>query len=349
MNSIFKVNFIAPIKIVFAYSALIFLTATSAKAAWWDKTVEGMKIVHIQSGQKLSANNLGVINEIPFSFDGNGQHFDTKYYLYLPRSAQHANRKLKVLVTIVSHEDYFYPKLWLGLMREQAEKNRMAIVAPILHPDVVGACWSLATCPYPSDRHIFDVLKDAEQYWKIETAKFYIFGHSRYGQVVQRFAMLHPDRIISGVASAGGSYAFPRPDVKWCMGVQKNDAKFFRGLKEANPDGFVQLHFGIFVGVLDKEDYAPEHITFQGKNTREVAQNMYRACREYAKSKNLPCNTRLRLIPNVGHNGWQIVPYALEYMFRYNNIVKQEIGKDATTKSSGDVETQKKVNNTPQS
>jgi len=135
---------------------------------------------------------------------------------------------------------------------------------------------------------LLEILADAKRRVPIlHIERFFIFGHSAGAQFTQRFALVHPERVLAGAVSCG-AYTLPDPQEPWPRGTKETRVK----LPELKFDQFVQLRFAIIVGELDDA---------RGHNTVDGSKALYGACKAYAEQRGLQCRLLFHVNRGVGH------------------------------------------------
>ena len=242
-----------------------------------------------------------------------------KYHYYIPESAK-SKRKTPLKLLVLVHGRGLNPDVYAKRWFDVAEERGVALVAPLFDKKTFPNYNRLNIKKTRADLKLLQIIEDLNVLWPVNTQKFFIYGHSAGAQFAHRFAMVHPNRIIKGVASCAGNYTFPDPAVKYHYGIGQipgtNDIEF-------NVDAFVQLHFAVIVGELDIDPNEAGGTEAQGKNRIERAWNFYNAMKEYAKNKEIPFNLQFAKISKVGHSSKGTTPWAKKYLFNYGAGIRK--------------------------
>lgn len=240
----------------------------------------------------------------------------TRYFLYVPKSLpdkKSVGAKLLVLVhgrTLNARE---YAERWV----DAAEAKRIVIVAPLFDVKTFPNYNRLNIMGARADMRLLEILDDVGTVCPVDTKKLYIYGHSAGGQFAHRFALVHPERIAGGVASAAGNYTFPDPNVPYHYGIGPRP-----GTENItfHVDEFVGLSFAVVVGGKDNTpDPSAGGTDTQGTSRLERGRNFFLAMKTYAKAHELPCRLSFRIIPGVGHSSSGTTPFAKQYLLRYKS------------------------------
>lgn len=135
-----------------------------------------------------------------------------------------------------------------------------------------------------------------------------LYGHSAGAQFVTRFALVHPQRVATAVASAPGSYAYPDPKLAWPFGLHG----------APNPGGFIEasaLPITILVGRQDLEPLPSEELQ-HGTNRVLRAENWVREMRELAEQNGRTPGIQLVLVQGLSHTSYELTPEAMQYFRR---------------------------------
>ncbi len=251
----------------------------------------------------------------------------TKYFYYIPETAN-SRRKTALRTLVLVHGKDSAADAFVEMWAEVAEKIRVAIVAPVFDSRVFPDYNGLNIQGPRADLKLLEIIKDANSIWPINTEKFYIYGHSAGAQFAHRFAMVHPERIVKGVASAAGNYTFPDANVPYLYGIKQteeaNDIKF-------DVDAFAQLKFAVIVGALDTDPNVTDGTDAQGKNRAERAWKFYRAMKKHAENNDIASKLRFAKIPKVGHDFRGTTPWSEQYLFGYKR--KPEVKREEDRES----------------
>ena len=264
----------------------------------------------------LGAVALGVGPRVPRGEMVERECKSTRYFLYVPKSLpdkQFVRAKVLVLVhgrTLNARE---YAERWV----DAAEAKRIVIVAPLFDVKTFPNYNRLNIMGARADMRLLELLDDVGTVCPVDTKKFYMYCHSAGGQFTHRFALVHPERIAGGVASAAGNYTFPDPNVRYHYGIGPRP-----GTENItfHVDKFVGLRFAVVVGGKDNApDPSAGGTDTQGLSRLERGRNFFLAMKTYAKAHELPCRLSFHVIPGVGHSSSGTTPFAKQYLLRYKS------------------------------
>ena len=137
------------------------------------------------------------------------------------------------------------------LFAPYAEAAGATLVAPIFDEGTFGKYQRLAPRGpgvLRSDDALLRILDHLARTEGLEAGRVSLFGFSGGGQFVHRFAMLHPDRVMSTVVGAAGWYTMPDPDVAYPYGI--GQAAGLPPLR-FDPGRFLRNPFHVVVGERD--------------------------------------------------------------------------------------------------
>ncbi len=243
---------------------------------------------------------------------GQRKYKGTKYYYYIPRTARrNPSEALGVLALI--HGRSLNPDEYANRWLKVAEQRRIVVIAPLFDDETFHGYNRLNIEKPRADIRLLEIIEDAAALWPLRTERIFMYGHSAGAQFAHRFAMVHPDRIVKGVASCAGNYTFPDTAVRYPYGTghrpQTKDMKL-------DLDAFVQMDFAIIVGRLDTD---PNNMGAancnQGANRLARARNFYLAMKTYAQDRKLPFKLKFAIISNAGHSSKRTTPWAKKYLF----------------------------------
>ena len=160
---------------------------------------------------------------------------------------------------------------------------------------------------------IFELVKAATS---SRQKQYDLFGHSAGGQILHRFAVLHPkskaDRIL---ASNAGTYTLPDFQTDFPFGM-KNVGLDKKGLKKSFKKELV-----LFLGELDNENETrgrmlrSETADRQGTNRLARGKHFYSTSEETAKNSGYKFNWKLEIVPDVGHDQKKMAESAAKYLY----------------------------------
>ncbi|WP_299438289.1 hypothetical protein [uncultured Aquimarina sp.] len=166
---------------------------------------------------------------------------------------------------------------------------------------------------YPDFDRIFMIVKKSI---KSRQKKYDMFGHSAGGQILHRFALIHPNSKANRIlASNAGSYTLSNMNTTLPYGI-KNSGITKRGLKKSFKKKLV-----VFLGELDNEDEKGGKLlrskTTDKQGTHRLARGtfFYNDSKEMATILNAKFNWKLVIIPGVGHNQTKMAKAAAIYLY----------------------------------
>ena len=229
-----------------------------------------------------------------------GYYKGAQYLLYVPKTLWPWKR-LNLLVSV--HGTDGVPEPYLNMCLEDAEKYDLAVLAPRFdYPTFPNYdTLNLELGAMRSDLWLLDVIDEVAKKVNIYKEQFWLFGHSKGGQFVQRFVRAHPDRIVKAVASASGHYVHPSTELVFPEGTSLNP--FTPDLTNLDFGKFVLTPLAVVIGAADLQRRLDEADRFM----QEV--------RDYAAQHHLSCNITFFSVPDGLHVGAQNYPTASQFLF----------------------------------
>ncbi len=160
---------------------------------------------------------------------------------------------------------------------------------------------------------IFEIAKDATQ---SKQKQYDMFGHSAGGQILHRFALIHPNSKANRIlASNAGSYTIADTEIDAPYGIKDTEIDK-KALKKAFKKKLV-----LFLGELDNADekggllLRSKTVDKQGTHRLARGTYFYNKGLETAKSLNIKYNWKLKIVVGVGHNQRKMAKAAAVYLY----------------------------------
>jgi len=174
-----------------------------------------------------------------------------------------------------------------------------------------------------ADEYIHSALDHIASEHNVSVDQFHLYGHSAGAQFANRYAVVHPHRLLSVVLSAPGRFAFPDPHSNWPYGQRGYHMNRLINVEppytlektfDLDPNGWIsasRLRIQLVVGSLDtepqpKRDSHPEHST-----RIELAELWIAAMRELDSRAT---QITMEIIPGVKHDSRRLVPSVYSYL-----------------------------------
>ena len=229
-----------------------------------------------------------------------GWYQGTQYYLYVPESYD-SNKAAGLLVSV--HGTDVIPKTYAKGWFEDAERHGLVVLAPRFDfptfPLFGGL--NIGFGLKRADIRLLEIIDQVAQAVNVDTRAFYLIGHSRGGQFVQRFVMAHPHRIIRAVASGSGNYVHPDPRRTFPDGI--DTSIFAPDLESIAFDNLVKTRLAIVVG------------TEELQRRLDQATQFIKEVREYASTHQLDCAIQYIDVLGCGHSSGCNQPTASKFLF----------------------------------
>ena len=229
-----------------------------------------------------------------------GYYRGSQYLVYVPKTLWPWKR-LNLLVSV--HGTDGLPAPYMTMCLEDADKHDMVVIAPrfdyAAFPNYDRLNVELGAMR--SDLWLLGIIDEVAKHVSLNTDKFWLFGHSKGGQFVQRFVRAHPNRIARAAASSSGSYVGSSPDLVFPEGTSPNP--FMPELPNVDFGKFVLTPLAVVIGTADLA------------SRLEAANLFMEEVRAYATQHDLPCNITLFSIPDNPHVGAKNFPTASRFLF----------------------------------
>jgi pimeloyl-ACP methyl ester carboxylesterase len=186
---------------------------------------------------------------------------------------------------------------------EDAERHGLVVLAPWFdyptYPNYDTLNLELGATR--SDLRLLEIIEEVSSFIPVRTDRFFLFGHSRGGQFVQRFVRAQPHRIQRAAACGSGSYVRPGARLLFPDGESPNPLA--PDIQDPKFGSFVQAPLAIVVGTEELQRRLDE------------AERFAREVRSYAEENEIPCNIGFFSVPGGGHSGRSNYPTAARFLF----------------------------------
>lgn len=135
-------------------------------------------------------------------------------------------------------------------LTEFSELYGVPILAPYFSKDEYGQYQQLEDrrlC-VRSDHALLAMIDAVGTLANSDGSRLLLFGYSGGAQFAHRFAMLHPDRVVSAALASAGWYTMPDAETQYPAGLDAQGWSFERPLA---PEQFLKVPFHVSVGELD--------------------------------------------------------------------------------------------------
>ena len=255
------------------------------------------------------------------------------YWQYIPRTIQQPASALVIVHGSVGAQENAIDnaKTMLGWWIDTAEQEGVILIAPAFDSARYGGkagpgggYRGLFGRDVGADEFLLQIIDNVRQtIWIHDT--FYLYGHSAGGQFVNRFVVMHPQRIKRAVISAAGFFAYPEPNVSWAngMGTLKRSFKWCDTCPEKqktikpNAKGWLKaaaLPIAVVVGSKDTANYGREVPGQLGDNHVSNGRAWVEAMRQYAKDKGGEFQMIFLLVEGAGHSSRQTLSASIQYL-----------------------------------
>jgi predicted peptidase len=167
------------------------------------------------------------------------------------------------------------------------------------------------------DQVLLDMVDEVAQKFGCDFSKFSLFGFSGGGQFVNRFALLHPERLFATSIGAPGSVTQIDPSRDWWVGTRDMMQRFG---KELDLEALRQVAVHMVVGAADLESWEITHREggkFYMPGANEAGVNRPERLETLRRSfEAAGVKVTLDKVDNVPHDGLKCVAVVQDFLAR---------------------------------
>ncbi|ANY17274.1 hypothetical protein [Bordetella pseudohinzii] len=242
------------------------------------------------------------------------------YCMYVPPHLDQARRPMELVVIVhgtgrafVEYRDSF---------SEFARWNDCIVLCPLFPVGVRGdgnrdGFKHLVEGDIRYDQVLLDIVGEVGEKFGLDVSRFGLFGFSGGGQFVNRFTLLHPQRLWGVSIGAPGSVTLLDTERDWWVGVRDMKARFGRDL---DIEALRRVAVHMVVGKADLETWEITHkeggkfympgANDAGRNRPERLQSLKRSFEQAG------VNVTLDMVDNVPHDGLKCVGEVQDFFAR---------------------------------
>lgn len=241
------------------------------------------------------------------------------YCLQVPAGYRHDDARAYPLAVVVHGTERRAEGL-RDAFRDFAEKHECIVLAP-LFPCGIGEAGELNNYKWLAydgirfDRVLLDMVAEVEQLYRVDAARFMLYGFSGGGHFAHRFLYVHPERLRAVSIGAPGIVTLLDFDRNWWVGVHDFERVFGKRLNlDAVRDVAVQLVIGgedtetWEIGLSPGDAHWMPGADAQGANRLQRMEALKQSLRHHGVS------VRHDVVPGVGHDGFKMID-AVESFF----------------------------------
>jgi pimeloyl-ACP methyl ester carboxylesterase len=235
------------------------------------------------------------------------------YYAYVPETRGPGPVELVVLVHGVTRKAQGYRDRFVAW----AEATGCALLAPLFPCGIVRAedIDNYRHVLYEGIRYdqvLLDMVAELSARHDLAPGLFYLHGFSAGGQFVQRFHLLHPDRLRAVSIAAPSDAVSLTSNAGWPEGTADIEAVFGRSLDRA---ALAEVPVQTLIGDLDTGAYDP----MTGEELAEAPPGRSRPeilGRTVAELEHEGARVEHAVVPGVGHESGAMTAYVQEFFVR---------------------------------
>jgi len=240
------------------------------------------------------------------------------YCTYVPPHIQQAGQAMELVVFIHGTARSFTE--YRDAYAEFARWNDCMVLCPLFPVGVLGdgnrdGFKQLREGDIRYDQVLLGMVDEVAQKFQCDFSRFALCGYSGGGQFVNRFALLHPDRLWAASIGAPGSVTLLDPERDWWVGVRDMQAQFGTAL---DLDALRQVAVHMIVGKADIETWEITHkpggkfympgANDAGRTRPERLQTLKRSFEDAGVA------VALDIVENVPHDGMKCVGHIQDFL-----------------------------------
>lgn len=240
------------------------------------------------------------------------------YCTYAPPNAELARHPTELVVmmhgtgrSFVEYRDAF---------AEFARWNDCIVLCPLFPVGVLGdgnrdGFKQMREGSIRYDQVLLDIVAEVGRKYRRDFSKFALCGYSGGGQFVNRFTLLHPDRLWAASVGAPGSVTLLDTSRDWWVGVRDMQAQF--GI-ELNIDALREVAVHMIVGKADLETWEITHQPggkFYMPGANDAGSTRPERLQSLKKSfEAAGVKVSLDVVDNVPHDGLKVVGQVQDFL-----------------------------------
>ena len=241
---------------------------------------------------------------------------------YIPPNAT-KNTRILMVVPGASRDAQRFHASWLDLAKKENFIVMTIGARKRYFPDEysynAGRVVSSEGYAMHKDQWLFSAIKPLFEDFKkrhgLISDSFYLFGHSAGGGFVHRYLLFDPSApIVKAVAANPAFVTVPDFDIRYPFGLKNTP------IKKSDMNNWFNHNLAIILG---EEDLGPRTkplsngamANVQGSNCLERGKLLYNSANQEAEKKGSKFNWSLITVPGVGHDNFNIAPFACRFLF----------------------------------
>jgi pimeloyl-ACP methyl ester carboxylesterase len=229
------------------------------------------------------------------------------YCAYVPPHINEARHPMELVVVMHGTGRSFVE--YRDAFAEFARWNDCIVLCPLFPANVLGdgnrdGFKHIIEGDIRYDNVLLDMVDEIAEKFECDFSKFALFGFSGGGQYVNRFALLHPERLWALSIGAPGSVTLLDADKDWWVGTRGMQERFGKGL---DLDALRKLAVHMVVGKADLETWEITHQPggrFYMPGCNDAGRNRPERLQTLRKSfEAAGVNVELDVVDNVPHDG----------------------------------------------
>lgn len=240
------------------------------------------------------------------------------YCTYAPPHMDQATRPMELVVIVHGTGRAFVE--YRDAFAEFARWNDCVVLCPLFPVGVRGdgnrdGFKHLSEGEIRYDELLLDMVQEVGEKFGMDVSRFALFGYSGGGQFVNRFTLLHPDRLWAASIGAPGSVTLLDTKQDWWVGVRDMKARFGR---ELDLDALRRVAVHMIVGSADLETWEITHregskffmpgANDAGRTRPERLQSLKRSFEAAG------VNVTLDMVENTPHDGLKCVGHVQDFL-----------------------------------
>jgi poly(3-hydroxybutyrate) depolymerase len=241
------------------------------------------------------------------------------YCLYVPKSLQAEQDRSAVRLIVAVHGTGRTAVAYRDGFAPLAERTRSIVLAPLFPVGLIepGELHNFKRIRFHDMRFdllLLSMVDEVTTKYGIDSRRFLLFGFSGGGQFVQRFHLLHPERLAALTIGAPGNVTLIDDSRDWWVGTRTLEREFGRGLDLAV---MRKVAVQMIVGEHDTETWEitvkpGDGAWMEGINDAGRTR-IDRLATLKANYEKHGIAVRHDIVPGIGHEGWKAMTPVIDF------------------------------------
>lgn len=241
------------------------------------------------------------------------------YCLYVPKSLQEPQDRSDVRLIVAVHGTGRTATAYRDGFAPLAERTRSIVLAPLFPVGLIepGDLHNFKRIRFHDMRFdllLLSMVDEVTRKYGIDSSRFLLFGFSGGGQFVQRFHLLHPERLAALTIGAPGNVTLIDDSRDWWVGTRTLEREFGRRLDLA---ALRRVPVQMIVGENDTETWEitvkPGDGAWMEGINESGRTRIDRLATLRANYEKHGIAVRHEVVPGIGHEGWKAMAPVIDF------------------------------------